>query len=190
MKIDASARIAKLRSRMLTMPEICVERGYLMTQSYRETENQPPVIRRAKALEKILREMTIRIEDGELLAGWATSKVRGGAILPEVQCGWLLDELETVSTREWDKYAPLTDEEKVKLKEFIPYWQGKTLHDKWSALVPEETQKYNHIIQTSGGFSENGHHYAHVAVDFEKVLSLGLNGVRRQVDEEVAKLDL
>ena len=45
-----------------------------MTESYKETEGEPPVIRRAKALEKILKEMTIGIEDGELIVGRTTSK--------------------------------------------------------------------------------------------------------------------
>lgn len=183
-------RVKKLRDKMLTVPEIDVERGYLMTESYKETEGQPNVIRRAKALQKILDEMTIRIEDGELLVGWPTSKFRGGAVLPEIQCEWILDELDTVSTRPWDKYAPLSEDEKKKLKEFIPYWKGKTLNEQWLAMVPAEAQKFNHMIQTSGGFSENGHHFAHVAVDFEKALKLGLLGVKEEAEQKISELDL
>ena len=44
------------------IPEICIERAYLMTESYRETEDEPRFLRRAKALRKILTEMTICIE--------------------------------------------------------------------------------------------------------------------------------
>lgn len=190
MKISVNERINKLREKMITTPAICVERGYYMTQSYKETEGQPAVIRRAKALDKILSNMTIRIENGELIAGWPTSKIRGGAVLPEVQCGWILDEMETFTTREWDKYASLSENEKEKLKEFIPYWKGKSLHEQWQEMVPKEAQRYNHIIQTSGGFSENGHHFAHVAVDYEKILKLGINGIKQEVEEELEKLDL
>ena len=38
---------------MLFPPEMCIKRGYLMTESYKETEGESPVIRRAKALKKI-----------------------------------------------------------------------------------------------------------------------------------------
>jgi pyruvate-formate lyase len=83
-----SERVQKLRERMLTAPEICIERGYLITESYKETESNPAVIRRAKALEKVLKEMTISIEEGELLVGKTTSKVRGGALVPELRADW------------------------------------------------------------------------------------------------------
>ncbi|MCR4443345.1 MAG: formate C-acetyltransferase/glycerol dehydratase family glycyl radical enzyme [Peptococcaceae bacterium] len=190
MAFEATARVKELRSRMLTTPAICVERGYLMTKSYQETEGQPEAIRRAKALEKILKEMTIRIEDGELIAGWATGKVRAGAVLPEISSEWILDELDTVATREWDKYVPLTEEEKAKLKEVVAYWKGEALYDKWQALVPEQAKELNHIIQGTAGFSENSHHMAHVAVDYERVITKGLNDIKRQVEEALGKLDL
>lgn len=190
MKISISERIIKLRENMITAPAICIERGYLMTESYKETEGQPAVIRRAKALEKILKEMTVRIEDEELIVGWPTSKMRGGAVLPEIQCAWILDEMDTFTTREWDKYAPLSEDEKAKLKEFIPYWKGKSLHEQWQAMVPKEAQKFNHIISTSGGFCENGHHFAHVAVDYEKVITIGIKGIKEEVNNELSNLNL
>ena len=57
--------------------------------------------------------MTIRIEEGELIAGWQTSKERGGALLIEMRCDWIMDELDSVQCREWDKYQPLSEEEKA-----------------------------------------------------------------------------
>jgi len=188
--MNDTERISSLRQKMITTPAICIERGYYMTESYRETEGEPEVIRRAKALRNILDKMTIRIEEEEMIAGWATSKMRGGAILPEVFSEWILEEVDTVSTREWDKYAPLSEDEKEKLREFIPYWKGRCLHDQWVARVPLELQKHNHVFQSSGGYSENAHHPAHVAVDYEKVLSLGINGLMKEVEGELEQLDL
>ena len=84
--IEANRRVSKLRKKMIhATPQVCIERAYLLTGSYKETEGEPPVIRRAKALGKILKEMTICIEDGELIVGRATSKLRGGPLLPELQ---------------------------------------------------------------------------------------------------------
>ena len=188
--VEGNARVSKLREKVLTTPEICIERGYLLTESYKETESEPVIIRRAKALEKILKEMTIGIEDGELIVGKTTSKLRGGALLPEVRGDWYLEEMDTVSTRDWDRCLPLTGEEKAKMKEFLPYWKGKSLYEKWCAMIPENALKLDHKIQSSGGFCENGHHFAHVAVDYEKVLTKGLSDVKKQVDEELGKLNL
>jgi hypothetical protein len=39
-------------------------------------------ISRAKALDKILREMTVSIDNEEIIVGRTTSKVRGGALVP------------------------------------------------------------------------------------------------------------
>ncbi|MBP2645149.1 MAG: pyruvate formate-lyase [Firmicutes bacterium] len=188
--MNANERIRKLREKMVTTPQICVERAYLMTESYKETEGQPPAIRRAKALKKILEKMTVRIDDGELIVGWPTSKVRGGALLPELQWQWVLDEMDSFPTREWDRYMPLSQEEKEKLNECLPYWKGRALYDQLIGTVPEHLQKVNHIVTTSMGFSENGHHFAHVAVDYERILTQGIDEIEKEVDEQLAKVNL
>lgn len=59
-----------------------------MTESYKETGEGPMIIRRAKALEKISTEMTIGIQDGELIVGMPTSKTRAGILTPELNSGW------------------------------------------------------------------------------------------------------
>ena len=145
-RVKGNGRVSKLREKMLVMPSLCIERGYLVTESYKETESEPPVIRRAKALEKVLKEMTIGIEDGELIVGRATTKQRGGALIPEVNWEWYLEEMDTISTRDYDRFSPLTEEEKAKMKEFLPYWKGKSLYDKWHAMVPENAEKLSHYI--------------------------------------------
>jgi len=63
-------RIARLRARLLqTTPEICAERAALITESYRQTEGQPMILRRALALEKILGGMSISIEPDQMIVG-------------------------------------------------------------------------------------------------------------------------
>lgn len=48
-------RLLKLKESVLhATPEICPERALLITKAYRETEGQPMVLRRAKALSKVL----------------------------------------------------------------------------------------------------------------------------------------
>jgi pyruvate-formate lyase len=51
-----------------------------MTESYQETEGEPEVLRRAKALKKILGEMTIFIDKDELIVGRATGKRKAGPL--------------------------------------------------------------------------------------------------------------
>lgn len=183
-------RIKALREKMLTTPEICVERGYLMTQSYRETEGEPEVIRRAKALKKILAEMTIGIGDGELIVGRGSSKQRGGILTPELTSGWYLEELDLLSTRNVDRFSPLSEEDKTKMKEFLPYWHGKSLYDKWRSRVPENMLKLYNFVQGGGAFCSNNQYYGHSSSDYEIIVTKGLNGIKEEVQAELATLNL
>ena len=74
---------------------MCLERGYWLTESYKETESDPPVIRHTKALQKVLENMTIAIIDGELIVGKPTSKPRASAMAPEIRWEWYLKEIDT-----------------------------------------------------------------------------------------------
>jgi len=186
--MGSSERVERLKQKMLAPPEICIERGYLMTESYKETEAEPPVIRRAKALKKIMEEMTIGIEDGELIVGNTTSKVRGGPLIPEVH-QWYLEEMDTISAREWDRYAPLTEEEKAKMRESLPYWNGKSLYEKWHAILPKYATNLVHKIVSGPAYCTNNHHIAHIGID-GRVVNRGLNGIKKEVDERIAKLNL
>lgn len=129
-----SERVCSLREKILRTPEICTERGYFWTESYKNTEPEPELIRRARALENVLNNMTISIEEEELIVGRATSKMRGGPILPEFQWKWYLDEMETVSTRYCERFSPLSEKEKARMKGFLPYWKGKSIYDKWKVM--------------------------------------------------------
>ena len=139
--MSLTPRTATMRAKMVTTPAICVERLKYMTQSYRETECEPELIRRAKALACILAHMSIRIDEGELFVGNFTSKVRGGAVLPEIKGQWLLDERDTLTTRPFDRFAPLSEEEWAVLEEALPYWREKDLCAWLMARLPDDALK-------------------------------------------------
>jgi pyruvate-formate lyase len=58
-------------------PTLCADRSVLVTESYKETEALPPVLRQALAFDRVLSWMPIWIQDGELQA-------KGGLSLPGV----------------------------------------------------------------------------------------------------------
>ena len=65
-EIPKSDRIPKLVENLYAkMPEIESARAILITESYRQTENEPMVIRRAKAFAHILENIPIVIRDLE-----------------------------------------------------------------------------------------------------------------------------
>ncbi len=63
MKQSNFNRIKKLRERVIaTTPKVCIERARLITEAYKENESLPVVLKRAKALERILSKMSIIVE--------------------------------------------------------------------------------------------------------------------------------
>ena len=55
-----SKRIYSLREKVLSAkPSICTERAKFYTSAYKENEDKPVIIKRALALEKTLKEMTV-----------------------------------------------------------------------------------------------------------------------------------
>ncbi|MFQ5999337.1 MAG: pyruvate formate lyase family protein, partial [Candidatus Bathyarchaeia archaeon] len=137
---EAESRTERMKEKLLSSPyEVCIERAHLYTKSYRETEGEPPAIRAAKALLKTLKEMTIYIDEEELIVGNRTSKTLAGVI--PVERG----DINVVLKMEMDllgkrKRPFLLSEEdkKVLKKEIMPYWEGKTVIDKKASLWAEK----------------------------------------------------
>lgn len=197
--VNKERRIQKLRSKVIsTIPEICVERARLITEAYRETEELPMIIRRAKALEKILEEMTIYIGPGELIVGNQASKVRAAPIFSEFSIDWIEEELDEFSKRPQEKFL-ISEEAKGQLKEVLGYWKGKTHCDRVNSLIslslPDtlfkawdpQTGSLNQVIaKRQRIFDGDGH----IIANYEKVLRKGLNGIIEEVQEELNSLDL
>ena len=186
--MNRSERIARLRQRAITIPAVCLERAKYYTESYRQTEALPTVLRRAMAVSHVLDHMAIHIYEDELIVGCHTGKVRGGMWLPEINGGWLLDELDTVQDRVWEKYQPLSPEEKELARELFTYWEGRTLADQWRALVDPQFLAVENIVQ-SGGYAENCHYPGHFCLDYKRVVELGLEGSIADLDLRIAAID-
>lgn len=191
---DQLSRVGRLRSRVLRIPEVCIERAYWWTKSYEETEGEAEIIRRAKALARVLRELPTRIDDDELIVGMTTSKTRGALIFPEIQWEYIVEEADLLSSRDWDRMGVVSEEEKRRLAEALPYWRGKCTWERFQAAMPSDVAKLHGNVFMIGTASMSGVHYGHETIDYARLLTLGLNGIRdearsRQARLDVAKLD-
>ncbi|KHK01733.1 glycyl radical protein [Desulfovibrio sp. TomC] len=182
-------RVEAIRERFISLtPEICVERAQYITESYKETEDQPIHIRRAKALEKILGQMTIFIQPDEIIVGNQCTKPRAAPVFPEFSCKWLEDELDRLEKRTGDVFL-ISEAKKATLRALFPYWNGKTTNELATALMPQaakEAQKYG--VFTVGNYYFNG--VGHISVDYAKVLDKGLDGIIAEARSELAGLDM
>lgn len=188
-EIPKSDRIPKLVENLYAkMPEIESARAILITESYRQTENEPMVIRRAKAFAHILENIPIVIRDLELIVGSTTIAPRGCQTYPEFSYEWLEAEFDTVETRSADPFY-ISEKTKQELKEANAYWKGKTTSElATSYMEPETLLAMEHNIFTPGNYFYNG--VGHVTIKYGEVLAIGFSGIKAKAQAELDKLCL
>ncbi len=184
-----SERVERIKARFLaTTPEICAERAKLITESYMETESLPMSIRRAKALEKILTNMTIFIDDDELIVGNQCSMPRSAPVYPEFSCKWLEGELDRLAKRSADVFLISEEVKKTLSKDVFPYWEGKTNNEYAASLMkPEALEAQNAVVYTVGNYFYNG--VGHISANYGKVMREGLNSIIAEAEKAKAKFD-
>ena len=182
--IPKSPRIQKLVDALYEhMPVIESARAKLITESYKETEGEPIITRRAKAFAHILHNIPIIIRDNELIVGSSTIAPRGCQTFPEFSYEWLEAELDTVATRIADPFE-IAEETKAELKEADKYWKGKTTSElATSYMAPEAIKAIEHNIFTPGNYFYNG--VGHVTVKYWEVLEIGFEGIMEKAQKEL-----
>lgn len=140
-KIFRSNRLDKLRTRVFeTIPQIDSSRAKAVTESYKETEGQPISIRRAKALQKTLEKLPIRINEGELIVGEIGPYDRCAQVYPDYGIDWFIEELNgnpfRFENRPGDKFV-ISEEDERAIREIASYWRGRTHKDHVYSRIPE-----------------------------------------------------
>ncbi|WXG41100.1 MAG: pyruvate formate lyase family protein [Candidatus Freyarchaeum deiterrae] len=138
--------------------ETDIERALYYTRAYKRSEGQPACIRAALGLEETLRNMTIRIEDGERIVGSKSAKEWGGPMYLEAggQTVWTAmalmfhgkpDALKATLpngalgvSAEFLRDAPKISEEEYQelAKEILPYWKDNCTQVRKMARWKEE----------------------------------------------------
>ena len=164
---------------------VCTERAKLTTKSYKEHADKPMVLKRALCL---LKNMSIFIEDDTIIAGNQASSNRSAPIFPEYAMDWVIDELDKFEKRDGDIFY-ITEENKEDLRQIAPFWEKNTLKDKGLSRMPKETKVFYDlgIIKAEGNITSGD---AHIAVNYEKVLNLGLVDYKKRTEEKLEELDL
>lgn len=184
--IGKTERITRLVSHLFAkMPEIEAARAELITESYKETEGQCMMMRRALAFAHILENIPIIIRPDELVVGSSTIAPRGCQTYPEFSYEWLEAEFDTVEHRAADPFY-ISEETKKRLKAADCYWKGKTTSElATSYMAPETLRAMEHNFFTPGNYFYNG--VGHITVQYDKVLRIGFSGIIKEAQEELAR---
>ena len=87
---EPTDRVKRLKKAIVdAIPYVESERAVLVTESYKETEGLSPIMRRAKAAEKIFNNLPITIHEDELIVGAITKNLRSTEICPEFSYDWV-----------------------------------------------------------------------------------------------------
>ncbi len=173
-------------------PAIDVERALYFTQSMKETEGEPLVLRWAKAMKHVAENITVYIDDNQLLAGRAGYQGRYGILYPELDGDFLDQAVEELPTREGSPFSISEKDARIVVEQIAPYWKGKTYHEALNRALPKEVHELTYddpdglmsrfIVNETSSF-RSSLQWVH---DYEKVLKRGFGGIR---DEAQAKLD-
>lgn len=186
--IAATERIKRMRQEIVASdPSVCSERALIVTKSYQETEGQPIPIRRAKAIKRVLEEMTIHIWEDELIVGNHANGRRTAPIFPEWGVYWLEDQLDFIPVRPQDKMT-IPDQVKADIRSVIPYWRGKTVYDKVWGTLPEDVQKARKALVFTVDLFERGS-FGHTVYNTPAILKYGFVKVKEEALEHIRNAD-
>lgn len=185
---EPTERVKKLKKAIVdAVPYVESERAVLVTESYKETEGLSPIMRRAKAAEKIFNNLPVTIHDNELIVGAITKNLRSTEICPEFSYDWVEKEFETMGTRMADPFQ-IPKETANELREAFKYWEGKTTSALADSYMSQETKD----CIANGVFTVGNYFYGgvgHVCADYGKVLAIGFTGIIKLVIEAMERLD-
>ena len=184
-----------LKSIQTLRPIIDVERARYFTESMKQTEGQMLILRWAKAMHHIAENITVYIDDNQLLVGRSGAQGRYGILYPELDGDFLGLALEEMPKRVGAPFSISEADAKIVVEEIAPYWMGKTYHESLTNALPEETLKLTYepsnpllsryIVNETSSF-RSSIQWVH---DYEKVLKRGFKGIKAEALEKMAALD-
>ena len=183
---EKTPRIAKLIDDLFRkMPQIEHYRAELYTESFRQTEGEPIVLRKAKAFYNVCKNIPIVIREGELIVGANSVSPRSCPTFPEFSFEWLESEFDTVATRAADPFE-ISEESKAVLREVHKYWKGKTTSElAYAYMAPEARRAFAHNMFTPGNYFYNG--VGHICVQYDTVIYRGIDGIIERTVTELNK---
>jgi len=150
MKLGCTDRIRTLRDNLVSKASyagkykdgifVDLSRAKLYMDSYQRSEGCEPVIRRAKGLAHVLKNISIGILPGELIVGNPHADPHALPIFPEINCNLLQEAIADGYVREQDRKIA---------EELLRYWEGRNIASKVTENMSDWIKK---VVCTSSSF--------------------------------------
>ena len=191
---DVEPRVQVLRQRYRdAVPTLDAERTRILTDYYRVSRHEQPVMRRAKAIHEILSKMTIRVEPDELIVGNVGRHFRGCSLWPEWGgISWLIHELDSGAYDERtavDAYMTIDEPDREYFHSVESFWNENCISATVDAAMPPEvTTLANAAVISYGpwgnGYAPSGHFNA----NYRKAIAKGFGAIKKEALEELDEL--
>lgn len=165
-------------------PCLSVERAKLATEAIKKYAVEPPVLQKAYMLSHILNNMTLYIQEGELVVGNHTDKPRCAPVYPEYFSEWIIDEIDDFETRPSDPLQ-ISEEEKKELVEVLEQWRGRSFDKIVERALPEDAKEAEAAGIMTIGNRDCG--TGHLLPDYFTALKKGLGYYREQCRAKIAE---
>ncbi len=174
-------RICILKEKILSKPRFAsIEQAKIITDSYKQHENETRILQRAYSLKAALEQMVIHVEPEERIVGNRTAGVRYGVVFPESGSSWVDREFEMLPTRKQDKFQ-VKEEDIRYFREIIkPYWAGKSLEDVLKETYGKEIREIAKVVK----INQQDHAQGHICPDCSRWLILGPAGLKEEADRK------
>jgi pyruvate formate-lyase/glycerol dehydratase family glycyl radical enzyme len=179
-------RINNLKNQLFrNKREISLERALLYKESYKNTEGEPTIIRRAKASAYIMDNVRIAIRQGELILGNRTVKPRSGIVSPEMDPYWIYKELDTISSRSQDSFYISEEDKKIYREELYPYWKNRSMKDFINAKIDPEIKEA--VDENIIALNQTDKGQGHIIMNFPFILKKGIKFILDEINLKLEK---
>ena len=180
-------------------PRVTLDRAVLFTESFQETEDQPLVLRWAKALKHFAEMAPVTIFPDELIVGRPNTWLgRWGIVYPELDGSVMPAGVEMFRKNTGKPGEVVVTEEDAKVinEALTPYWAGRDYATNYIRSLPEETRflmygpdPNNLIMMTVVVIATStARHSQNWTPDFTKLLHRGVKGIREWAQVKLADL--
>lgn len=176
-----------LRPRRDTEP-LSLERAKLVTEAYKENAALPLIMKRGAALKKVLGNVPIYIDDGQLLAGDYGARPMAAEWFPDFTVEWVEKEIMQGNS----PYA-LDKDSTETMREICEFWRDKAAKERFYTYMGQDVMKRLYEYNEHGSWifagsmeaqTEKGWHIP----DYARVVKEGLTAIIHQIEEEQASL--
>lgn len=178
-------RTQAIKDSLFAKPRVIdLERALLYQESYEQTQGEPAILRRAKALVHLLENHEIVIDEHDLFAGNRTREPRAGVLSPEMSPYWILDELDQFPVRPQDRFEMSEADKTLYRDQVYPFWAGQSLNDWYRAhLDPQvaeaQSTKVFAVAQTDKG-------QGHIIPNFPVLMERGWAALLEDAKQQLA----